>query len=212
MKKLKFLVALAILFAASQAAKAQTLSGVMLKPTVGDGSAYWYMYIGQSWAGAYGGIMQHTNGYGHYGDGNDLTIWTLENRDIVLNAGAGKLVLNHSNSGPVVIGTLNPESGALLTVKGKIACREVKVTATAGADFVFEETYKLPKLLEVEKFVKENKHLPEIPKAAEMETEGYDMGEFQVKLLQKIEELTLYTIEQQKMILEMKEELNQLKK
>lgn len=80
-------------------------------------------------------------------------------------------------------------------VDGKLEAKEVKVTLTPTADFVFEKGYGLPKLEEVEKFVKENKHLPEIASAKEMEKEGVNVGEFQIKLLQKIEELTLYSID-----------------
>jgi len=103
------------------------------------------------------------------------------------------------NNGNLGIGTNTPDSGYKLTVKGKIWTREVKVTSTAGgADFVFENTYKLPTLEEVEQFITENKHLPEIASAKEMEENGIHLAEMNIKLLQKIEELTLYTIQQQK--------------
>lgn len=91
--------------------------------------------------------------------------------------------------------------------QGKLEAKEVKVTLTPTADFVFEEDYNLPKLEEVEKHIKEKKHLPEIASAKEMEKEGLNVGEFQIKLLQKIEELTLYSIEQNKRIKKLEEEL-----
>ena len=87
-----------------------------------------------------------------------------------------------------------------MKVDAKIEAKEIKVTLTPTADFVFDENYGLPKLKDVEKFIKENKHLPEIASAKVMEKEGVNVGEFQIKLLQKIEELTLYVIEQQKKI------------
>ena len=87
-----------------------------------------------------------------------------------------------------------------MKVDAKLEAKEIKVTLTPTADFVFEENYGLPKLKDVEKFIKENKHLPEIASAKVMEKEGVNVGEFQIKLLQKIEELTLYVIEQQKKI------------
>lgn len=86
-----------------------------------------------------------------------------------------------------------------VAVSGKLEATEVKVTQSPTADFVFEETYDLPKLEDVEKHIKERKHLPEIASAKEMEKDGVNVGEFQIKLLQKIEELTLYTIEQNKL-------------
>ena len=105
----------------------------------------------------------------------------------------------HISTGNIGIGTNTPDSGYKLTVKGNISTREVRVTATAGgADFVFEDTYKLPTLKTVEQFITKNKHLPEIASAKEMEENGIHLAEMNIKLLQKIEELTLYTIQQQK--------------
>ncbi|SEH46953.1 hypothetical protein [Chryseobacterium culicis] len=97
-------------------------------------------------------------------------------------------------------------------VYGKLEAKEVKVTLTPTADFVFDENYNLPKLEDIEKHIKEKKHLPEIASAKEMEKEGVNVGEFQIKLLQKIEELTLYTIEQNKQLKKQAEEIEELKK
>jgi hypothetical protein len=108
-------------------------------------------------------------------------------------SGAGNHYIQNGNVG---IGTTNPTSK--LTVKGEIHSREVKVTVDAGADFVFAEDYALPSLDAVDKYIKENKHLPEIASAAEMQTNGINLSEMNIKLLQKLEELTLYTIEQEK--------------
>ncbi|MCV9928319.1 centromere protein H [Flavobacterium sp. LS1R49] len=98
--------------------------------------------------------------------------------------------------GNVGIGTTNPT--AKLTVAGDINAREVRVTVNAGADFVFENEYNLPSLTTVETYIKENKHLPEIASAKEMQESGINLSEMNIKLLQKVEELTLYTIEQHK--------------
>ncbi len=110
------------------------------------------------------------------------------------------------NGGNVGIGTTNPTSK--LTVAGNINSREVKVSVDAGADFVFDKDYTLPSLQEVEKFVTKNKHLPEIASAKEMQKEGINLSEMNIKLLQKIEELTLYVIEQNKRI-ELQQKENQ---
>ncbi|MDR1730419.1 MAG: hypothetical protein LBR52_07140, partial [Prevotellaceae bacterium] len=88
-------------------------------------------------------------------------------------------------------------------VNGTIHARELLLDLQAGADFVFEENYSLRPLSEVSDFIQANKHLPEIPPAADMVNAGVDMGEFQIKLLQKIEELTLYILEQDKRIKEL---------
>ncbi|WP_250254463.1 hypothetical protein [Chryseobacterium sp. Marseille-Q3244] len=105
---------------------------------------------------------------------------------------------------------LSPNGNASL--QGKFEAKEIKVTLTPTADFVFDENYDLPKLEAVEKHIKEKKHLPEIASAKEMEKEGVNVGEFQIKLLQKIEELTLYTIEQNKQLKKLQENNDKLMK
>src|SRR5690606_37491030 len=115
-----------------------------------------------------------------------------------------------ARSGNVGIGTTNPDSK--LTVAGKIHSQEVKVTVNAGADYVFENNYNLPSLEEVQQFIQENGHLPEIASAKDMEANGIHLSEMNIKLLQKIEELTLYAIEQEKEIKEQKKEIERLKK
>lgn len=101
-----------------------------------------------------------------------------------------------SGNGYIGIGTENPTTK--LDVRGAISAEEVKVQVLTGADHVFNQDYDLKPLSEVEAFVKENKHLPEIPSEKQMQENGLSMNEFQIKLLQKIEELTLYTINQEK--------------
>lgn len=105
-----------------------------------------------------------------------------------------------TNSGNIGIGTLTPNQYKL-AVEGTLGARRIKVTQQANwADFVFHKDYKLPHLQEVEKFIQDNGHLPEIPTAAEVKENGVDVGEMNKLLLQKVEELTLYLIQQQKEI------------
>ena len=121
---------------------------------------------------------------------------------------AGNFRLHHSGysyfhvmkNGNVGIGTYGPD--AKLTVKGDIHAREVRVdlNGAVAPDFVFEPDYNLRSLEATEAYIKANKHLPEIPSAAEMEEKGIQLKEMNLKLLQKVEELTLYTIKQQKLI------------
>ena len=103
-------------------------------------------------------------------------------------------------------------AGYRLAVDGKIRCREVRVTNSGWADFVFEDDYQLPSLSEVEQFIKTNKHLPDVPSASEVLENGTDLGEIDAILLQKIEELTLYMIELKKENEEMKAQLEQFNK
>ena len=85
-----------------------------------------------------------------------------------------------------------------LAVEGSIGAREIKVEATNWADFVFEPTYDLPTLEEVEQDIIEKGHLPAIPSEAVILENGINLGEINADLLQKIEELTLCMIEMNK--------------
>ena len=118
-----------------------------------------------------------------------------------------KMTLNHD--GNLGIGTLNPGAWKL-AVNGNIRAKEIKVE-TGWSDFVFYDNYKLPTLKEVENHIKEKGHLKDIPSAEEVDENGIFLGEMNSKLLQKIEELTLYTIRQQKEIEILKEEKKELK-
>ncbi|WP_185153987.1 pyocin knob domain-containing protein [Dysgonomonas sp. ZJ709] len=132
------------------------------------------------------------------------------------------LVVKTAGEGLVGIGGIYEPRSALdvkgeikadkLTVAGDINARQVKIEINAGADFVFQPDYNLKPLSEVEQFVKTNKHLPEIPSERQMIEEGVNVTDMQIKLLQKIEELTLYMIEQNKQIKELKEENLEIRK
>ena len=120
-------------------------------------------------------------------------------------------VLHLGTNGKVGVGTTNTGIHKL-AVEGSIGARKIKVEATGWSDFVFEKEYKLPTLKEVENHIKEKGHLKDIPSEAEVLKNGFYLGEMDSKLLQKIEELTLYTIQQEKELKNQKEEIAQLKK
>jgi len=90
-----------------------------------------------------------------------------------------------------------------LYVNGEVKAKKFLATISPFPDYVFEPGYKLLTLAEVENFISENGHLPEIPNAANVEKNGVELGEMNALLLQKIEELTLYLIEQDKKIAEL---------
>lgn len=118
------------------------------------------------------------------------TIWTTGNFN-------PNEYLRRDANGNVGIATA-PRSDYRLAVEGIVGARKVKVTQESWADFVFDSQYQLPTLLEVELFIQKHKHLPEIPSANEVLEEGIDLGDMNKKLLQKVEELTLYVIELKK--------------
>jgi len=94
-------------------------------------------------------------------------------------------------------------SASNMQLKGTLAADNITLnTSGHTADFVFEDSYSLRDLNQVEEFIKQHKHLPDIPSAAEMEASGVNLAEMNKLLLQKIEELTLYVIEKEKKIQE----------
>jgi hypothetical protein len=120
----------------------------------------------------------------------------------------GAMVIRQS--GNVGIGTTTPDQK--LTVKGKIHAEEVIVDLNVPvADYVFAKDYALMPLHKVEQYVQQNSHLPDIPSASEIKEQGLSMGEMQNKLLKKIEELTLYAIEQNKKMESQQQEIQELK-
>ncbi|WP_238989918.1 hypothetical protein [Flavobacterium sharifuzzamanii] len=129
----------------------------------------------------------------------------------------GKPVVMQPYSGNVGIGVTNPTNK--LDVKGTIHSQEVKVDMTGWSDFVFKKEYNLPTLEEVEKHIAEKGHLENIPSEKEVLENGINLGEMNAKFLQKIEELTLYIIQQNKknntqydQITSLKDQVDSLKK
>jgi len=146
--------------------------------------------------------------------GNDTTVskflpmtseWDLYVGN-VFSSNDASLAIKAIQNGNVGIGTAIPDEK--LTVKGKIHTQEVRVDMAGPLvpDYVFANDYKLKSLEEVEDFIKENKHLPEIPSAQEIEKNGLMLAEMNMSLLKKIEEMTLYMIEQNKKINELEKQ------
>jgi hypothetical protein len=141
--------------------------------------------------------------------------WANDSGLALYSDGSEKVRIKHDGS--VGIGTINT-FGYRLAVNGAIGAKEVNVEVTSDwPDFVFSDTYELRSLEEVDRYISQNKHLPAIPSEAEVREYGINLGEMNAKLLQKIEELTLYLIEQNKQnqsqqaeIAALKERVNQL--
>jgi hypothetical protein len=105
----------------------------------------------------------------------------------------------------------NTRKTFVVEASGLTRARKIKVDTEVWPDYVFETNYELMPLKEVESFLKENKHLPAIPSEEEMKKEGIDLAEMNVKMMEKIEELTLYLIQQNKELEKVKAELQILK-
>ncbi len=148
---------------------------VSLQNAKGDGNNYGF--------GLRGGELQiHTDGEWAdivFGYGNSSSDSTLHE------------TMRIKGKGLVGIGTNDPQHA--LDVKGSIRGKEL-ITDVSWGDFVFEPDYPLMPLKEVEQFIQQHRHLPGIPPAQKVETEGLKIGEINSLMIQKIEELTLYTI------------------
>ena len=126
----------------------------------------------------------------------DSVDWTV--RDLFANQNVG-------------IGTTNTQ-GYRLAVAGNVIAEGVKVELQGNwPDFVFEEKFQLMDLEKVREYIKENGHLPNIPSAEKIKENGIDLGDMDARLLQKIEELTLYILAQQNQIELLKNDIRQLK-
>jgi len=138
--------------------------------------------------------------------GNDVSVtkllpmtndWTLLTGNPFTNTSAN-VAIKATVNGNVGIGTATPTEK--LSVNGKIRAQELKIEATPWPDYVFQPSYRLTPLSEIETFIKKNGHLPEVPSAKDVAEKGIAVGANQAVLLKKIEELTLHLIEMEKTI------------
>lgn len=154
--------------------------------------------------------------YDHYS--NNVQLYELasgeQGIEIFNDEGEGPglyLVMGNDGNARMGVGTNDPEYH--FTNVGTTLCKEITIMEfdiASVPDYVFEEGYNLRSLAQVEKYIKENKHLPGIPAGEEMKKNGMKVGSMSLRLLEKIEELTLYTIDQQKQIEELESELSEL--
>lgn len=127
---------------------------------------------------------------------------------------ASRTALYIAENGKVAIGGLTIPTGNsiyMLYVDGGIATRDIKVTANVFPDYVFATDYKLTPIEELERYIKKHHHLPNIQSAKEVEkNDGFEIGDMQIKLLKTVEEQTLYIIDLQKQLNELKKKVNEL--
>ena len=131
------------------------------------------------------------------GVGNSTeTYFGVPNKFYVYDGGSGSMRIATDTLGNVGIGTTNPQYR--LAVNGTIGAKDVIVTNSGWADYVFQPGYRVRPLSEVSAFIEKHRHLPDIPSEAQVKEKGVSVGEMQAKLLAKIEELTLHLIEPEK--------------
>lgn len=128
---------------------------------------------------------QHATDYTAFGSAGVLWMWLLNDKTVKID---GKLLVNNT-----------------------LFAKQIEVSTTFWSDFVFNPEYKLMPLNELESFIKENNHLPNIPTEAEVKTNGINVAEMNAKLLEKVEELTLYVIQLKKENEQIKKILPQVK-
>ncbi len=148
--------------------------------------------------------------------------WHIAGYNAVAGAASDRLNFYHSTAGDIMsitgdgrigIGTLSPATGYKLSINGKVICTELKVqVAAAWPDYVFAKKYQLRSLPDLEAYIAENQHLPNIPSAEEVKNSGISIGDMQNRLMEKVEELTLYIIEQNKKILAQNKRIQKLEK
>ncbi|TWF33870.1 hypothetical protein FHW36_11160 [Chitinophaga polysaccharea] len=136
-------------------------------------------------------IMNMSGSYG-----NSLQFWAYDSLGCSGGLCASRFTL--MDNGNVGIGTSTPQS--LLAVAGTITGQRVKVTMTGWPDYVFDSSYVLPSLSAVERYIADNMHLPGIPSETEVVSNGLDVGDMQQRQMKKIEELTLYLVDQHKQL------------
>jgi len=149
------------------------------------------------------GLLLETNSF--YTSDNAANSYFLK----TLDQGNGAVAFIIKGDGSVGIGTSTPK--AKLAVNGDILSKKVTVSLNNLPDYVFDEGYSLRPLHEVEQYIQQNHHLPEVPTAEEVKKDGLDVGDNQATLLKKIEELTLYVIEQNKKLQELDQRLIEYK-
>jgi hypothetical protein len=129
--------------------------------------------------------------------GRNVSIVNCENNSLSFGTNnTNRMMLD--SLGNLIVGSVSRKSGYKLFVETGILTEKVKVavkTSAEWSDYVFDPEYKLPSIKDVETFVTENKHLPNVPNAEQMVTNGLDVAKMDAKLLEKIEELTLYIIQ-----------------
>jgi hypothetical protein len=165
------------------------------------------MIQNDAYISGYNSVHSIRTGYLQFVSGNDVRL-AAENGNALKFFTAGTERVAILDNGNVGVGTATPTEK--LSVNGNIRSKKIIVSASPWPDYVFDTSYQLAPLQQVEKYIQQNKHLPDVPSAAVVAKDGVDLGDNQAVLLKKIEELTLYIIEQNKKLEEQGERIKKL--
>ena len=181
----------------------------LIKPTWANGPGKLWTFCGNVGIGTDDPLYRlDVRGLGRFS--NKLLIGTSSDTTI-----RADLQISHTSTNPnarLLLIENNDQVLLQLASNGMLRAREIKIDMQAWPDYVFAKNYPLMPLEEVEQFIKENGHLPNIPAAQEMEEDGINLAETNKMLMEKVEELTLYLIEQNKAIEQMKKQIDELQK
>ena len=147
---------------------------------------------------------------------DDFKIGTISSNDagrFIVRVNGGDRFFVHPD-GRISIGTATPATGYALSVKGKAICEELKIQLQSAPwpDYVFNKNYPLKSFSELRKFIAQNNHLPNIPSAKQIESAGLEIGNMQTRMMEKIEELTLYILQLEEKSSKLEKEISTLKK
>lgn len=160
-------------------------------------------------------ILGETNSYNLAFDNNEIMARNNgAEATMYLQGNGGDILMIPNEAGTVGIGITSDvflPDGYLLAVDGKIISEEIRVELSSDwPDYVFESDYELPELSDLESQINKKGHLPGIPSALEVETNGFELGDMQKRMMEKIEELTLYLIKADKQIKALEKKLNEI--
>jgi len=167
-------------------------------------NSIWGLQAGAQSVMIFGNNGQNEIRAGNSNAGGYLDFFTNNTADYT-TASNGNFAMRLASNGYIGVGTTSPDQK--LTVRGIIHSQEVIVDMSVLPDYVFKPTYHLPTLTEVKTYIDQNHHLPDMPSAEQVAKDGLSLGDMNAKLLKKVEELTLYLIEKDKIITDQQQQL-----
>jgi hypothetical protein len=154
-----------------------------------------------------------SGGFLQLGSSTGLNIGFDNNEIQARNNGVVSRLVLQNGGGALQIGSAVTPQGYAVSINGKVICEELKIQGSSNwPDYVFANDYSLQSFDDLRRFIKANKHLPNIPTAAAIEKNGIEVGDMQKRLMEKIEELTLYVLQLEEQNRTIQKQIETLKK